>query len=116
MAYDVVDAKFVEENLGKMPLIDVRPRSMYEESRIPGARSVEMIACKELGGDVAAEMARRAEAAGVKPDDECIVYCLDGVLAHEACSYLERAGYANLHCYEGSFTDWIADPERPIEK
>ncbi len=115
MAYDVVDARFVEENLGKMPIIDVRPLFMYEESRIPGARSVEMLAAKELGGNVAAEMARRAEAVGVMPADECIVYCRDGILAHEACDYLEQAGYTNLHCYEGSFTDWITDPDRPLE-
>lgn len=115
MAYDIVDADFVLENLGAMPLIDVRPLFMYEESRIPGARSVEMITAQELGGDVAAEMARRAEAVGVMPADECIVYCLDGTLAHEACGYLERAGYENLHCYEGSFTDWVTDPSRPLE-
>ena len=116
MAYDVVDATFVMDNLGSMPIIDVRPQFMYEQSRIPGARSVEMMAAKEAGGDVAAEMARRAEAVGVMPDDECIVYCQDGVLAHEACGYLEQAGYGNLHCYEGSFTDWVTDPTRPLEE
>ena len=115
MAYKIVDADFVLENLDKMPIIDVRPVFMYEESRIPGARSVEMITAKELGGDVAAEMARRAEAVGVGPEDECIVYCLDGTLAMEACEYLSSAGYTGLNCYKGSFTDWITDPSRPLE-
>lgn len=116
MAYNIVDAEFVEENLGKLPIIDVRPLFMYEESRIPGAVSVEMITAKELGGDVAAEMARRAAAVGVQAADQCIVYCLDGTLAHEACGYLQDAGYTGLNCYEGSFTDWITDPNRPLEK
>ncbi len=115
MAYDVVDATYVLDNLGKMPIIDVRPKFLYDESRIPGAVSVEMITAKQLGGDVAAEMARRAEAVGIGPDDECIVYCQDGILAHEACGYLEQAGYTALHCYEGSFTDWVTDPSRPLE-
>lgn len=116
MAYKVVDANFVMDNLEKLPIMDVRPHFMYEESRIPGARSVEMMSAKELGGDVAAEMARRAKAVGVMPEDECIVYCLDGTLAHEACGYLESAGYTGLNCYEGSFVDWIADSSRPVEK
>lgn len=115
MAYDVVDAKFVEDNLDKMFLIDVRPAFMYEEARIPGARSVEVSAVKKLGGDVAAEVVRRVKAVGVMPDDECIVYCLNGGLAHETCGYLDQAGYTKLHCYEGSFTDWITDPDRPLE-
>ena len=116
MAYDVVDATFVLDNLGKMPIIDVRPHSMYEKSRIPGARSVEMMAAKEVGGDIAQEMARRAAAVGVMPDDEAIVYCQNGKLAHEASDYLDAAGYGNLHCYEGSFGDWITDPSRPLEE
>lgn len=116
MTYEIVDAAYVLDNLGKMPIIDVRPKFLYDDSRIPGAVSVEMITAKELGGDVAAEMARRAQAVGVAAEDECIVYCQDGILAHEACGYLEQAGYTGLHCYEGSFTDWVADPARPLER
>lgn len=115
MPYKTVDADFVLDNLDKLPIIDVRPLFMYEESRIPGAKSVEMITAKELGGDVAAEMARRAQAVGVRPEDECIIYCLDGTLAREACDYLSVAGYTGLNCYVGSFTDWITDPARPVE-
>ncbi len=116
MPYQTVDAAFVLDNLDTMPIIDVRPRTLYDVSRIPGAKSVEMMAAQALGGDVAAEMARRVQALSIGPHDACIVYCQHGILAVEACNYLASAGYNNLYCYTGSFTDWITDPSRPIEQ
>lgn len=115
MSYQIVDAAFVLENLHTMPIVDVRPRSLYDQSRIPGARSVEMMAVKQLGGDTATELASRMQALGIGPHDACIIYCQHGILAAEACEYLEEAGYDNLHSYKGSFTDWITDPTRPVE-
>ena len=56
MAYGIVTADYVLARLETMPIVDVRPAPYYEESRIPYALSVPMLAVKELGGDVAAEM------------------------------------------------------------
>lgn len=115
MAYEIVDAQFVLDNLGVLPILDVRPPFMYEESRIPGAISVSLLEAKEADGDTAGIFAERVEAKGFKADDRFIVYCYDGQLANEACTLLESKGYEGQLCYEGSWLDWISDPERPIE-
>ena len=116
MAYEIVDADFVLKNLDKMPLIDVRPKSMYVEGRIPGAHNVELMATKEEGGDVAKHMAEKVEALGIKPDDDIIVYCREGVLTKEASDYLDSEGFTHIHAYMGSWYDWISDDSRPVEK
>ena len=43
MSYEIVDADYVLEHLGKMPILDVRPKDMYLESRIPGALSSPLL-------------------------------------------------------------------------
>ncbi len=116
MAYGIVTADYVLAHLETMPIVDVRPESYYEESRIPHALSVPMLTVKELGGDVAAEMARRVRELGIGEEDDVIVYCMNGGLAREACGFLESQGYAHLHCYEGSWVDWISVDSRPVER
>ncbi len=116
MSYPIVDAQFVLDHLGTMPLLDVRPVFMYEESRIPGAASVRLMEAKDAEGDTAEVFAEWVGNAGFAPDDEFIVYCYDGGLANEACTLLESQGYTGHRCYEGSWVDWISDPSRPIEQ
>ncbi len=116
MAYKIVDAQFVLDNLGTLPIMDVRPPFMYEESRIPGAVSVSLLEAKEADGDTADLLAQWALEKGFAPEDEFIVYCYNGQLANEACTLLESKGYSGQVCYEGSWLDWISDPARPIEK
>ena len=116
MAYEVVDATYVLENLDKMPLVDVRPEAMYEESRIPGAISIQLMKAKEADGDTATVFVDEFVSHGLQPSDEFIVYCYNGGLAHEACDLLESKGYTGQKCYEGSWIDWIADDSRPIER
>lgn len=115
MAYRIVDAAYVQDNLGKMPLVDVRPDFMYEESRIPGAISIELIKAKEADEDTADFFIRGFQEAGLDSESQFIVYCYDGELAREACDLLESRGYTGQHCYQGSWIDWILDGSRPIE-
>lgn len=115
MAYEIVDAAFVLDHLGTMPLLDVRPLEMYEESRIPGAVSVRLMEAKEADEDTADVFVERVAEVGFAPDDDFIVYCYNGGLANEACALLESKGYTGHRCYEGSWIDWIADPIRPVE-
>ena len=116
MAYETVDAQYVQDHLGKMPLIDVRPHEMFVDGRIPGAHNVELMATKAEGGDVAKHMAEKVEALGIKPSDDIIVYCRDGVLTKEASDLLDSQGFNHIHAYIGSWWDWVSDPSRPVEK
>lgn len=115
MAYKIVDAAYVLDNLGTLPLVDVRPDFMYEESRIPGAISIELIKAKESPRDTAECFVEEFAEAGLGPQDEFIVYCYDGGLAREACDLLESQGYSGQQCYQGSWVDWISDESRPVE-
>lgn len=115
MAYEIVDARFVEDNLGTLPILDVRPTFMYEESRIPGAVSVSLMDAKEADGETSRIFTDRVAAKNFKTNDRFIVYCFNGELAREACDYLQMNGYDGILCYEGSWVDWISDPSRPIE-
>ena len=90
MPYQTVDAAFVLDNLDTMPIIDVRPRTLYDVSRIPGAKSVEMMAAQALGGDVAAEMARRVQALSIGPHDAGIGRLQQPVLLHRQLHRLDN--------------------------
>lgn len=116
MSYEIVDAEYVLANLDKLPILDVRPAYMYEESRIPGAESVRLMEAKESEEDTAEYFTRHVQEAGFMPEDVFIVYCYDGGLAREACGILDENGYIGLKCYEGSWVDWISDPSRPVEE
>lgn len=115
MTYQIVTADYVLDNLGKLPIVDVRPDFMYEESRIPGAVSIELIKAKEADEDTADYFVRKFEEAHLAPETTFIVYCYNGGLAKEACDLLESKGYSNQRCYEGSWVDWISDDSRPID-
>ena len=116
MNYEIVDADYVLANLGKMPIIDVRPKDMYLESRIPGAVPASLMEAKDAPEDTAEFFLREVLDAGIDPTKPSIVYCYNGGLAREACDLLEEAGNTCQKCYEGSWVDWISDPSRPIEK
>ena len=55
------------------------------------------------------------KAQGIHEDTPVIVYCHSGMLAHEACKHLYDEGFSGLHCYEGSWVDWISDPDNPTD-
>ena len=116
MSYEIVDADYVLEHLGKMPILDVRPKDMYLESRIPGALSAPLLEAKEAPEDTTEFFLREVLDAGIDPTKDFIVYCYDGGLAREACDLLENAGNACQKCYAGSWVDWISDSSRPVEK
>ena len=97
MSYEIVDADYVLEHLGKMPILDVRPKDMYLESRIPGALSAPLLEAKEAPEDTTEFFLREVLDAGIDPTKDFIVYCYDGGLAREACDLLENAGNTWKH-------------------
>ena len=114
-SYKIVDADFVESEIGRMPIIDVRPPLMYDGGHIPTAQNVrlDVAMASDEPGEVLAEMLMNL---GVLPHDGVIVYCRSGLNAKIACDCLSDAGYDNLYLYVGSMNDWLRDSSRPVER
>jgi len=62
-----------------------------------------------------AEIRIRAEAAGLRPEQELVTYCQGGVRAAHAALALRVAGYPRVRIYDGSWAEWGNDPALPIE-
>jgi thiosulfate/3-mercaptopyruvate sulfurtransferase len=112
---------------GTPPLLDARaaPRFYGDEEpidavpgHIPGARSLPFAALLADGRFAASEQVRAAfeQALAGAPSAEAICYCGSGVTA---CHLLLGAVHAGLplpRLYAGSYSEWITDPTRAVER
>src|SRR5581483_6956793 len=62
-----------------------------------------------------AELAARFRALGAHEDTPVGAYCGSGVTAAHEVLALELAGFSAA-LYPGSWSEWIADPARPVER
>ena len=83
---------------------------------IPGAISAPTSEnCREAGGSLrsAQELVERFAALGAKPGERVGVYCGSGVSgAHQVLALAVAGVQASL--YVGSWSEWTADPDRPV--
>jgi thiosulfate/3-mercaptopyruvate sulfurtransferase len=81
---------------------------------IPGARDAPMGELL-IGGLLlpAGELRRRFEALGVREGVPVGAYCGSGVVASQLVLALEAAGIPAA-LYPGSWSEWVADPSRPV--
>lgn len=116
MAYEVVDADYVEQHREGMPVVDVRPRPMFSDGHVPGALSIpfdEMEASSD--GDMDVHYGIAFDTAGVGRHDDAIVMCQSGLHAQMVCDMLDGLGFDHLKLYQGSWQDWASDLSRPRE-
>lgn len=107
-------------------LLDGRPVNRYRgegetvdpvAGHIPGARSLPAVELLAKDGTFlpASELARRFDAAGVRPGVDAVAYCGSGVQACHLALAAAVAGVSDdLGIYPGSWSDWITDPQRPV--
>ena len=86
----------LQENPGRVILLDVRERSDYEAEHIKGAISIPMH-----------ELTMRTEKEFPK-DAEIIVYCggFECTASTNAADALSESGFENVLNYEGGIRDW----------
>ncbi len=124
-----VDKAAVMDKLGKATIIDTRAPGFYEGKeklafvpkvgRIKGAVNLpvgQLYTPEGLYKDKATLAALATKAAGSDPDKELIFYCDTG----KTCTgwsfvMTELLGYKNVKVYDGSFMEWAADANAPLE-
>jgi thiosulfate/3-mercaptopyruvate sulfurtransferase len=107
----VLDARAAERFEGRVEPIDARP------GHVPGALSAPFAGnLVRPGGPFrpAAELADRYRALGALQADTVVCYCGSGVTACHDLLALSLAGRDDALLYEGSWSDWAADPALPI--
>jgi thiosulfate/3-mercaptopyruvate sulfurtransferase len=124
----VVNTAQLEQDLAarRVTLVDARGADRFagqNETIDPVAGHVPGAVNHPYGGNLseaqtflpAAELARRwqqeVQAAGRAP---IVAMCGSGVTACHNLLALELAGYGDGKLYAGSFSEWIADPRRPV--
>jgi len=108
---DLVDARAEARFRGEVEPIDP------VAGHIPGARCLPFEA--NLGADnrfVASEASRRRFGSRPAPEKQLVCYCGSGVSACHNILAMRHAGLPEAALYPGSFSEWIQDPNRPVER
>lgn len=107
----VLDARSTERYAHGDPAIDPRP------GHIPGAHSAPWAANLDPATDRFLDAGRLREQfaeLGARRG-RVVVYCGSGVTACQDLLALEIAGITDIALYPGSWSQWAADPARPVE-
>lgn len=86
--------------------------------RIPGSENVfcQSLVDPESGTYLPLEELRKRFAATRAPDSErAITYCGGGIAASSDAFVLTLLGHDNVAVYDGSLSEWTADPDMPME-
>lgn len=123
-----VDARFVHSHLGEAGtvLLDARAPDRFRGQnetldpvggRIPGARNRYFRDNLDAGGRFKAAAVLRSEFAAVlggAGPETVVHYCGSGVSAAHNLLAMEVAGLRGGRLYPGSWSEWCADPSRPV--
>lgn len=106
----LLDARAPERYRGESEPVDVRA------GHIPGAMHAPTTGNIGPDGRFAAadELRRRFAPLGAVPGTRVGAYCGSGVTAAHEVLALQLAGIPDAALYPGSWSEWIADPNRPV--
>lgn len=119
----VADAADVVQRGRGVRLIDVRAAERYRgdtepidriPGRIPGAENLPAAMLQRPDGRFASASEVKAAFGDLSADD--ILSCGSGITATQAALAAAHAGLPLPRVYIGSYSDWISDPDRPIER
>lgn len=111
--YRVLDARSADRFRGENETIDPIP------GHIPGAISAAYAGNLNPDGTFRSRhslLSRYNELINGVPTTNVICYCGSGVTATHNILAMIIAGLGEAHLYAGSYSEWITDPNRPVEK
>ena len=123
-----IDVDALERERTKHILIDARAPERFRgevepfdpvKGRIPGARNHPTASSLAADGRFLPPEELRARfrsILGSRPADEVVSYCGSGVTACHNLLAMEIAGLPGARLYPGSWSEWCADEQRPIER
>ncbi len=106
----VLDARAPERYRGEVEPID--PAGGH----IPGSRNAAWTGNLDADGHFLPPtvLRQRYDALGVRSGDGTIAHCGSGVTTCHDLFAMRLAGLGDARLYEGSWSDWLSDPTRPI--
>lgn len=104
----IESARVEEAQTENIPLVDVRPASMFEAGHIPGAVNVPLVVPEDGSMVPDDQLVAAVKAAGVQPGDDVVLYCQTGLHAGLAANTLAQNGFTDVELYSGSMNDWTA--------
>jgi thiosulfate/3-mercaptopyruvate sulfurtransferase len=112
-AYRVIDSRSADRYRGENETIDP------VAGRIPGALNAPYMDNVGLDGlfRPAVELRQRFQSLlGDVPAQNAVFYCGSGVTAAHNVLALMHTGLGEAQLYAGSWSEWITDPRRPVER
>jgi thiosulfate/3-mercaptopyruvate sulfurtransferase len=110
---EIVDARAPERFAGTAP----EPRQGLRSGHIPGARNVPFSRLINKDGTLKSphELERVFGEAGVDLGKPIVASCGSGITASVVALALAEIGHRRAAVYDGSWSEWGADPSLPIE-
>jgi thiosulfate/3-mercaptopyruvate sulfurtransferase len=110
---EIVDARAPERFAGTVP----EPRPGLRAGHIPGARNVPFSRLLNKDGTLKSpdELERVFAEAGVDLGKPIVASCGSGITASVVALALAEIGHRRAAVYDGSWSEWGADPSLPIE-